>query len=600
MRESQPRRHRTVVSHSLEPLEARKLFSTTVESIDGSGNNLAHSTWGAAGTDLIRIAPATYGDGVSSPAGASRPSARAVSNAIDAQSTDIINNRNMSDLVYVFGQFLDHDIDLTSAGTTEELDVKVPIGDPDFDPDSTGTQVIPFTRSEYDPTTGTSTANPRQQITDITAFIDGSQIYGSDATRAAALRTFVRGQLKTSAGDLLPFNTEGLPNNNDAGIVPDDQLFLAGDVRANENIELTALQTLFMREHNRLAAQFAQQHPDWSDEQLYQAARRIVISELQSITVNEFLPALAGANALAPYRGYNPNVNPSVTNEFSTAAYRFGHSMLDDTVDRLNNDGTDIPEGSVDLKDAFSNPTLLNPSLPNHEGDIDPILKGAATGDTQEVDVSVVDDLRNFLFGPPGSGGFDLPALNIQRGRDHGLADYNTMRAAYGLPRVTSFAQITSSRTLQAALKQTYGSVNNIDPWVGGLAENHAAGSSLGPLFQRIIVNQFSRLRDGDRFWFENVFSGRQLNDLEHTTLADVIERNTSLTNLQPDVFLYSASGIVTPPPARRQPAPPPPPPPARGTAFSAPSPLYSGERVGVRGLREAEIRPANERAPHP
>jgi len=246
--------------------------------------------------------------------------------------------------------------------------------------------------------------------------------------------------------------------------VPDSSLFLAGDVRANENIELTALQTVFMREHNRIASNLASKNPTWTDEQIYQAARRIVIGEVQAITYNEFLPALLGAKALRPYCGYNPRVNPGIATEFSTAAFRFGHSMLDGDIERMNNDGTSTPQGSVALRDAFFNPTLLDPTLPDHQGDVDPILKGAASSNAQEIDVQVVDDVRNFLFGPPGSGGFDLASLNIQRGRDHGLPDYNTLRQAYGLPRVTSFAQITSDPSLQKALSTTYASVTTSMP----------------------------------------------------------------------------------------------------------------------------------------
>src|SRR5439155_13562961 len=235
-------------------------------------------------------------DGISTPAGTDRPSARAVSNAVAAADPDgTLNDRNLSAFVYAWGQFLDHDLDLTpGASPAETFNVAVPAGDPSFDPFNTSQHVIPLNRSLYDLTTGTSTANPRQQINTLTAWIDGSVVYGSDATRAAALRTFVGGTLKTSAGDLLPFNTDGLPNANDAHIFPNDQLFLAGDVRANENAELTSLQTLFMREHNRIAGQLAAQHPGMSDEQLYQRARQIVGAEIQAITYNEFLPALLG------------------------------------------------------------------------------------------------------------------------------------------------------------------------------------------------------------------------------------------------------------------------------------------------------------------
>src|SRR5262249_8000800 len=139
--------------------------------------------------------------------------------------------------------------------------IPVPKGDPFFDPNSMGDQVIDFSRSEFDPTTGTNKKNPRQQINDITAWLDGSMIYGSDAVRAQALRDPAGGgRLLTSAGNLLPFNTAGLPNAN-SGPFPDNTLFLAGDVRANENIELSSVHTLFMREHNRLAAQIQAAHP---------------------------------------------------------------------------------------------------------------------------------------------------------------------------------------------------------------------------------------------------------------------------------------------------------------------------------------------------
>ncbi|CAB5035242.1 unannotated protein [freshwater metagenome] len=510
-------------------------------SITGVGNNLANPSWGAVGVDLLRRAPSAYADGRSAAAGASRPSARMLSNALSTQSAALANGRQMSDFLYVFGQFLDHDIGLTTSGSSESMAVAVPRGDQFFDPAATGTKQIPFTRSTFNPATGAG--NARQQTNVITAFVDGSQVYGSDATRATALRTFSGGKLKTSAGNMMPLNSGGLANANDAHVVADSRLFLGGDVRANENVELTSLQTLFVREHNRQAAAIAANNPSLSDEQIYQQARRIVIGELQAITYNEFLPALLGRGAVPGYRGYQPRVNPGIANEFSTAAFRFGHSMLDGEIGRLNDDGSDTPQGPIALRNAFFNPTVFDASLPNPQGDIDPFLKSAASGTTQEVDLKIVDDVRNFLFGPPGSGGFDLAALNIQRGRDHGLADYNTVRAAYGLQRVTSFAQISSNPATVAALQAAYGSVSNVDLWVGGLAEDHTVRGSLGPLFTRIVADQFARLRDGDRFYYENSLRGPQLEQVRQITLSRVIRANTSLTRMQPNVFFSNGAG---------------------------------------------------------
>jgi hypothetical protein len=538
-------------------LEDRVQPAVGIRSIDGTGNNPAHPDWGSAGTDLLRLAPAAYADGVSAPAGATRPSARDVSNAVaDQGDQDIINSRLMSAMVYAWGQFIDHDLDLTPNATpAQPFNVPVPAGDPFFDPTGTGTQVIALNRSLSDPATGTGPGNPRQQVNVITAWLDGSMIYGSDAATADKLRTHVGGRLKTSPGadgvigtadDLLPFNnstyfpTGTLPMANDAHLVPDDQLFAAGDVRANENIELTSLQTLFVREHNRLADAIRKANPRLSDEDIYQQARGWVIGELQAITYNQWLPALLGPNALPAYRGYNPKVNPGIANEFSTAAFRLGHSLLGDDVEFLGNTGLPVAP-QVALSEAFFNPSLVSAN------GIDPLLKYLSSDPASELDTKVVNSARNFLFGPPGAGGLDLASLNIQRGRDHGLADYNSMRAAYGLPRVTDFSQITSDSALQAKLKALYGSVDNIDAWVGALAEDHVPGSSTGPLIRAVLADQFARLRDGDRFWYQRAFSGTDLKALESTTLADVIRRNTTLTNLQSDVFFFraTASGTV-------------------------------------------------------
>lgn len=203
--------------------------ANTYEPIGNAGNNILHPLWGTANTQLVRTAPNAYTDKTSTPAGANRPSARVVSNILDTQTSSILNNRNMSDMVYVYGQFLDHDLSLTPTGT-EKAPVTVPKGDRWFDPSGTGNATIGLSRSVYDPSTGTTPANPRQQVNTITSFIDGSQIYGSDTTRTNALRTFTRGQLKTSSGNMLPYNTAGLANANDSHFLPDTQLYLAGDI----------------------------------------------------------------------------------------------------------------------------------------------------------------------------------------------------------------------------------------------------------------------------------------------------------------------------------------------------------------------------------
>jgi len=517
----------------VENLEIRRMMSADVRSIDGTGNNLAHIDWGSTGEQLIRLAPAAYGDGKSTPAGATRPSARAISNAVATHGDEAIpSTKHLSAYAYLWGQFIDHDMDLTSSATPKEyFSIAVPTGDASFDPTGTGTQIIPLSRSQY--AAGTGVTSPRQQTTDITSFIDASMVYGSDAARATALRTGTGGLMKTSEGGLLPFNTMGLNNAVAGG--PASSYFVAGDIRVNDNIELSAIQSLFVREHNRLAGQIAKQNPAWSDEQVYQRAKKLVTAEIQSITYNEFLPSLLGSNAIAPYSGYKANVNPSISNEFSTAAFRIGHSMLADDVEFLDNDGNETRE-EISLAEAFNNPAVLV------ETGVDPLLKYLASDNSEEIDTKIVDGLRNFLFGTPGAGGLDLASLNIQRGRDHGLSDYNSTRAALGLGKVTSFSQITSDPALASQLQAVYGSVDNVDLWVGGLAENHLPGSAMGATFQRIIADQFTRTRDGDRFWYQRDLAGEDLKRVEGTRLVDIIRRNSGVTNLQDDVFVFNVT----------------------------------------------------------
>ncbi|MDY7095265.1 MAG: peroxidase family protein, partial [Acidobacteriota bacterium] len=489
-----------------DPPEAngpRPPASAGLRTIDGSGNNSQAPTMGSTGTPLLRILPVAYEDGISSLAGQQRPGPRTVSNLVSAQTTERPNRLGVTDYLWQWGQFLDHDLDLTDGvDPPEPADIAIPVGDPYFDPQGTGEVTLSVNRSLYDPESGLGEGNPRQQVNEITAWVDASNVYGSDEERAQALRTLDgTGRLRTSDGNLLPFNEDGLPNAGGPGA----GLFLAGDVRANEQLALTAMHTLFVREHNRLARQIARRDPELSGDQIYQRARRTVGALLQSVTYNEFLPVLLGPGALPPYEGYQPDLDASISNAFATAAYRFGHSTLSTTILRLDRRGEEISAGHLPLRDAFFAPHRLA-----DEGGIEPILRGLAAQICQAADPLVVDDLRNFLFGPPGSGGFDLVSLNIQRGRDHGLPSYNRARRALGLPPARGFADITTNPELRQRLRATYDNVGQVDLWVGGLAEDPLPGAMLGETFSVILIDQFTALRDGDRFWYERALSDRE------------------------------------------------------------------------------------------
>ena len=329
-----------------------------------------------------------------------------------------------------------------------------------------------------------------------------------------------------SEGNLLPYNVNGFPN------APDNSAayFLAGDVRANEQVGLTAMHTLFMREHNFWAGRIKRMDPGLDDDGIYYRARAIVGAEIQVITYRDFLPLLLGPNALPVYTGYKPELDPTIANSFSTAAYRVGHTLLSPTLLRLDANNQSI--GDLDLSQAFFNPTEI--SGPG----IEPYLRGLAKQVPQEVDCYLVDGVRNFLFGPPGAGGFDLAALNIQRGRDHGLPRYNQVREDFGLARKTSFAEITSDTDVQARLAASYATPEDIDLWVGALAEDHVNGGLVGELIFTILKDQFTRLRDGDRFWYQSYLPRNLIRQVEKQTLTKIIRRNTPIRGeLQADVF---------------------------------------------------------------
>ena len=488
------------------PLESHVAF----RSIDGSGNNLQHTDMNAVGSDFVRIGTAHFADGISTMR-TDLPNARTISNIVVAGNGDVPNAEGLSGMMYAWGQFVDHDMDLSLSDGKTSISISIPAGDADL-----SASMIPMTRAQIDPTTGVA-GKPATAVNTVTGWLDASQIYGSSASVAASLRA-ADGHLLTSSDNNLP--------------VVNGQ-YVAGDVRVQENPDLTSLQLLFVREHNYQVDQLAKAHPTWSAEQLYQQAKAIVTAEMDNITYSEFLPHLLGKGMIAPYHGYNPNVNATISEEFAGAAFRFGHSIVSANLQKMGEQGQDLGD-ALSLKDAFfQSPTdfAANGGAAGH-------LRHLAGDLSNALDVHIVDDLRNFLDVPPVA--MDLAAINIQRGRDLGLGTLNETRAALHLKTYTDFNQITSDATTALALKQAYGSVDNIDLWVGGLAEDHMAGAMLGQTFGVIVAQQFSNLRDGDRYWFENQgFDQATLNQIKQTTLSDLILRNTDTLNMQNDAFVY-------------------------------------------------------------
>jgi hypothetical protein len=310
--------------------------------------------------------------------------------------------------------------------------------------------------------------------------------------------------------------------------------FVAGDIRAAENPVLLSIHTLFVREHNQICDRLLKAGMK-NDELIYQAARKEVGALIEAITYQEFLPALG--IILRPYSGYQNNARPDITNTFATAAYRLGHTMVSDDVVLADNNCGEVGPGEMDLLDVFWNPQLVVTY------GIDIFLKGASSHDQYETDLKINDVLRNFLFVSPNDPvrfGIDLGSLNIQRGRDHGLPDYNTARFFYTGTAARRFSDISPVDSTAKALRDLYGNVNNVDLWIGVLAEEHLPNKSVGRTLNAMLKAQFEKLRDGDFYFYLNdpYLPGDIRNQIKNTTFSDVIKRNTALTNIKANAFI--------------------------------------------------------------
>jgi peroxidase len=488
-------------------------------SIDGSNNNIADPAMNQTDTDFVRVGPANFADGFNEMT--TGPNPRDISNIVVAQADagedgpHLLDDNGvaLSGMMYAWGQFIDHDLDLEQQGTTTDISITVPANDAFLEPGS----IIPVTRVAIDPATGVA-GHPATAINTVTGWLDGSQIYGSNAATAKSLRT-ADGHMKMSAGDNLPvINTE------------QGKAYAAGDARAQENPDLTALQVLFVREHNFQVDQLHKEHPNWSGDKLYETAKAITTAEMVNITYSEFLPHLLGKDTIAPYHGYDPKVDARISEEFEGAAYRFGHSIVSDEISATSNIGA-FTSAQTLAESFFESPSSFKAT------GADGLLRHLSGDLANPLDPHLVDGLRNLLVDPPA--GIDLAAINIQRGHDLGLGTLNQTREALGLTPYTSFNQISSDPQTAAALKHAYGSVDAIDLWTGGLSEDHVAGSIIGSTFGKIIGDQFTSLRDGDRFYFENQkFDKETLNEIKHTTLSDLIMRDTDTTAMQSDAFV--------------------------------------------------------------
>ncbi|CAL1286456.1 unnamed protein product [Larinioides sclopetarius] len=538
----------TASSDAKEEDEEEEPFLTHTEKqrYDGWYNNLAHPDWGSIDSQLTRKAPPSYLDGVYQMAGASRPGARALSQALMKGRDGLASRRNLTVLFTFFGQVAASEVLMASeSGCPIEVQ-KIEVGECDdaFDKECRGARLMPFHRALYDHKTGQSPNSPREQLNQMTSWIDGSFVYSTSEAWVNSMRTFENGTFRSTEGGFPPRNLERVPLINYPparylGMQNPERMFLLGDPRIHQNPALLSLGVVFHRWHNVMAERVRRQHPDWADEDVFQRARRWVIATLQNIILYEYLPLLL-MEPVSPYQGYQPDLHPGVSHVFQSAAFRFGHTLIPPGLYKRNalcefrKTMTGYP--AVRLCSTWWDSEEV-------ENGIEELLMGMASQIAEREDNVLCSDVRDKLFGPMDFSRRDLAALNIMRGRDNGLPDYNTVRRYFQLPEVRNWTQINPplferNPELFGALDQLYGDrLDDVDLYIGGMLETELEGRP-GPLFRKIIRQQFERIRDADRFWFENthngIFSESEVSEIRSITLWDVL---VNTTGIEPDAI---------------------------------------------------------------
>ncbi|XP_052342064.1 peroxidasin homolog isoform X2 [Oncorhynchus keta] len=553
-------------------------FHQKYRSHDGTCNNLQHPMWGASLTAFQRLLKSVYDNGFNLPLGASSrhhnghalPLPRLVSTTMIGTET-ITPDDHYTHMLMQWGQFLDHDLDSTVAALSQsrfsdgQLCTNVctndppcfPIQFPPGDPRQarSGARCMFFVRSS--PVCGSGMTSllmnsvfPREQINQLTSYIDASNVYGSSRHESEEVRDLAsqrgllrQGIVQRSGKPLLPFATgpptECMRDENESPI----PCFLAGDHRANEQLGLTAMHTVWFREHNRIATELLRLNPHWDGDTIYHEARKIVGAQMQHITYNHWLPKImgdVGRKLIGDYHGYNPNINAGILNAFATAAFRFGHTLINPILYRLDEHFQPIPQGHISLHRAFFSPFRIV-----NEGGIDPLLRGLfGVAGKMRVSTQLLNtELTERLFSMAHSVALDLAAMNIQRGRDHGIPPYNNYRTFCNLTSAQSFDDLRNeiqNPQVREKLQRLYGTPLNIDLFPALMAEDLVPGSRLGPTLMCLLAAQFKRLRDGDRFWYENpgVFNPAQLTQLKQASLTRVLcDNGDNITRIQQDVF---------------------------------------------------------------
>lgn len=429
-------------------------------------------------------------------------------------------------------------------------------------------------------------------INNATSFLDLHVVYGVNDEIANKVRSKVGGKLIMNKkrtfnitmldGDTIEYTLENFLPLYDELPLPLDRLFtifggthlavVGGEHRINVNIGVGALHTLFLREHNRVCDELMNKNILWKlfptifDEIIYQKARHIVIAKYQKIVYEQYLLSLLGHNKyseLGEYHGYNILADPSIHSAFAAGAFRYGHYALKpspalDECDRVYKHGkptNDVDHRPIEL--GANNPT---PDAMTHigrvieHGSYENAIRGMIAESQMAMNLSMHHTLRSLAN---SRGGFDLAALDIMRSRMNGVPEYLKLRRLYNKLRdpltnniygnndcplhleededindpLECFLYITKNVEKASKIKEAYGKIIYVDGLVGMLLEDHDNTTSIGETAANVIIDQFKRLRDGDRFYYEELldkhyFTKWEKDEIMETTMGKLLRRN--------------------------------------------------------------------------
>jgi peroxidase len=533
---------------------------------DGACNNLLFPWWGASSTIYKRMYPPAYEYG-------SQPRSHGTNGYPLENPRTIALKVHYPQDIYIeisaffpqFGQFVNHDLSLfgeiknpdgtllkckCSSNTSPDC-INIPV--PPYDYYNKDKKCLTQARSRPSFPEFNCALPYREQINEVTSWVDLSQVYGNNKQTADALRAYQYGKLKVSSFDGL--RGDYLPTGCAAYQLTKNFCFQAGDSRVNQYPALTSQHTVWVREHNRIADALWKLNPTWSDELTYQTARTINIAQFQNIVYGTFLPILVGKqfasifNLNTNYDGYfmnyDPYVFPNVANEFSSAAARYGHPLT-------------VPyEILVDSYfNVYKNHSLwelmFNPKLLLNKNGLDGFVRGSVLQRGNWFSTHLTDYLSNDVMVDQGphnpTTGHSLSTLNINRAREHGIPGYNYYREFAGLPRAKSWDDLTYiPKSAIDRLRSVYASVDDIDLYTGGLSEYPLPDGVVGPTFAYILARGFRDWKYGDRWYFENgqdakiKFPLNQLNELRKSNIARIICDNTGIKQITLNPFLVES-----------------------------------------------------------